>query len=105
MNEKLSSSGDVGNTTGGDSVPTEAPNQSGVIVGVEVPPVVNANSVLDDWFAFDDTDYFEDEEDFDGDCSLFEDCGVWTCMQIGSEPCEFCPNRSLVGTPTQETNQ
>ena len=37
---KLSSSGDVGNTTGGDSVPTEAPHQSGVIDGVEVPPVV-----------------------------------------------------------------
>ena len=36
----LSSSGDVGNTTGGDSVPTEAPHQSGVIDGVEVPPVV-----------------------------------------------------------------
>lgn len=41
---KLSSSGDVGNTTGGDSVPTEAPNQSGVIVGVEVPPVVETSN-------------------------------------------------------------
>lgn len=41
---KLSSSGDVGNTTGGDSVPTEAPHQSGVIDGVEVPPVVKSDA-------------------------------------------------------------
>lgn len=34
-------SGDVETTTAGDGVPTETPNQSGVIDGVEVPAVVN----------------------------------------------------------------
>ena len=41
---------------------------------------------------------WSDDDDENDDCGMFADGGVWTCGQIGSEPCEFCPNRSLLGT-------
>lgn len=46
------------------------------------------------------------DDDFDegiDDCGIFPDCGFFVCSQIGSEPCEFCPNRLFLGTRVETT--
>jgi len=46
-------------------------------------------------------DDFEDDDDLD-DCGMFPEDGVFACGQVGSEPCEFCPNRRFLGTSCDE---
>lgn len=58
---------------------------------------------MNDWN--EEGDDYEDDCVDDGenpDCGMFPDDGVWTCVQIGSEPCEFCPNRELLGTNSED---
>lgn len=55
-----------------------------------------------DFEEFDDEDDFTEDDD-DDDCGMFPEDGTWVCMQIGSEPCEFCPNRALVGTAVDDS--
>lgn len=49
---------------------------------------------------FDCDELFNDDDD--DDCGMFPCEGTWACMQIGSEPCEFCPNRHLLGTSVDD---
>lgn len=64
----------------------------------EDAPIVDSSWDFED---FDDEDDFADDDDND-DCGMFPCDGAWFCPQIGSEPCEFCPNRQLLGTPVDE---
>lgn len=43
----------------------------------------------------------DDGDDLD-DCGMYPDGGVFVCGQIGSEPCEFCPNRRYLGTTASD---
>lgn len=65
-----------------------------------VPTREDAPIVDSSWDFEDGDDYDADtpDDDDDDDCGMYPEDGVWTCGQIGSEPCEFCPNRKFLGT-------
>lgn len=39
----------------------------------------------------------DDRDDDFSDCGLMPDGDGYTCLSIGSETCEFCPHRHLLG--------